>query len=60
MRSAYLATVLVPAWMAFATCWPLHRVDPYPFPFMLPPGNVVRLLLTLVILVGQQVLGESS
>ena len=46
--------------MAFATCGPLHRVDPYLFPFMLLLGNVVRLLLTLVILVGQQVRGESS
>ena len=39
---------------------PLHRVDPYPFPFLLFLDNVVQLVLCLVILVGQRVLGAAA
>jgi uncharacterized membrane protein len=60
MWSVYVTVVLVLAWMALATWGPLRRLDPYPFPFMLFLGNVVQLLLTFVILVGQQVLGRAA
>ena len=60
MWSVYATTALVLAWMAVATWGPLRRLDPYPFPFLLFLGNVAQLLLTFVILVGQQVLGRAA
>src|SRR6202011_5726757 len=56
----YFTTVFVLAWVALATFGPLHKADPYPFPFLLFLGNVVQLLLVFVILVGQQVLGRAA
>jgi hypothetical protein len=38
----------------------LHRVDPYPFAFLLFLNNVVQLVLCSVILVGQRVLGMAA
>src|SRR5215469_15071726 len=58
MWTVYGVTVFMLAWMAVATWGPLHRIDPYPFPFLLFLGNVAQLLLVFVILVGQQVLGR--
>jgi uncharacterized membrane protein len=60
MWSVYVTLAVVGGWMALATWGFLHRLDPYPFAFMLFLGNVVQLLLTFVILVGQQVLGRAA
>src|SRR5215472_3987497 len=42
----YFTTTFVLVWMALATWGPLHRLDPYPFAFLL--------------LIGQQVLGRAA
>ena len=62
MWAFYIAAVFMGAWMILAglTWGPLHRVDPYPFAFLLFLGNIVQLLLMFVIMVGQQVLGAAS
>jgi uncharacterized membrane protein len=60
MPALYAALVLVGGWMVLATWGPLHRVDPYPFPFLLFLNNVVQLVLCSVILVGQRVLGIAA
>jgi uncharacterized membrane protein len=56
MPALYVTLVIVGGWMALAAWGPLHRVDPYPFPFLLFLNNVVQLVLCSVILVGQRVL----
>lgn len=62
MWAVYLAFVFMVSWMVFAGfAWgPLHKIDPYPFAFLLFLGNIVQLLLMFVIMVGQQVLGAAS
>ena len=60
MPALYVALVVIGGWMVLATWGPLHRVDPYPFPFLLFLNNVVQLVLCLVILVGQRVLGAAA
>src|SRR5215472_19344521 len=60
MWVVYFTTTFVLVWMALATWGPLHRLDPYPFAFLLLLGNVTQLLLVFVILVGQQVLGRAA
>jgi len=60
MWVVYFTTTFVLVWMALATWGPLHRLDPYPFAFLLLIGNVTQLLLVFVILVGQQVLGRAA
>jgi uncharacterized membrane protein len=60
MPALYVTLVIVSGWMALATWGPLHRVDPYPFPFLLFLDNVVQLVLCPVILVGQRVLGMAA
>jgi uncharacterized membrane protein len=60
MWVVYFTTAFVLVWMALGTWGPLHRIDPYPFAFLLFMGNVVQLLLVFVILVGQQVLGRAA
>ena len=60
MWALYTALAIVGGWMALATWGPLHRVDPYPFRFLLFLDNVVQLALCLVILVGQRVLGVAA
>src|ERR1700733_9253877 len=60
MNALYLALAVVGGWMLLATWGPLHRVDPYPFRFLLFLENVVQLVLCLVILVGQRVLGAAA
>ncbi len=60
MPALYVALVIIGSWMVLATWGPLHRVDPYPFPFLLFLNNVVQLVLCLVILVGQRVLGAAA
>jgi uncharacterized membrane protein len=62
MWAVYLAVVVMVAWMILAgsTWGPLHKIDPYPFAFLLFLGNIVQLLLMFVIMVGQQVLGAAS
>jgi uncharacterized membrane protein len=62
MWAFYFAAVFMAMWMILAgfTWGPLHRVDPYPFAFLLFLGNIVQLLLMFVIMVGQQVLGAAS
>jgi len=60
MWVVYLTLVFISIWMILATWGPLHRADPYPFPFLLFLGNVVQLLLVFIILVGQQVLGINA
>ena len=60
MPALYAALVIIGGWMGLATWGPLHRVDPYPFPFLLFLNNVVQLVLCLVILVGQRVLGADA
>jgi uncharacterized membrane protein len=60
MPALYVTLVIVVGWMIMATWGPLHRVDPYPFPFLLFLNNVVQLVLCSVILVGQRVLGMAA
>lgn len=60
MPALYVTLVFVTGWMALATWGPLHRADPYPFPFLLFLNNVVQLVLCSVILVGQRVLGLAA
>jgi Protein of unknown function (DUF1003) len=60
MPALYVVLAIVGGYMTLATWGPLHRVDPYPFPFLLFLNNVVQLLLCLVILVGQRVLGMAA
>jgi uncharacterized membrane protein len=62
MWAFYIAAVTMAAWIVLAGfAWgPLHKVDPYPFAFLLFLGNIVQLLLMFVIMVGQQVLGAAS
>jgi uncharacterized membrane protein len=60
MPALYVVLAIVGGYMALATWGPLHRVDPYPFPFLLFLDNVVQLVLCLVILVGQRVLGAAA
>ena len=60
MPTLYVVLAIVGGYMTLATWGPLHRVDPYPFPFLLFLNNVVQLLLCLVILVGQRVLGMAA
>lgn len=62
MWAVYLAFVFMVSWMVLAGfAWgPLHKIDPYPFAFLLFLGNIVQLLLMFVIMVGQQVLGAAS
>jgi uncharacterized membrane protein len=61
MTALYATLVIVGGYMALATWWgPLHRLDHYPFPFLLFLDNVVQLVLCLVILVGQRVLGMAA
>jgi uncharacterized membrane protein len=60
MPALYVVLAIMGGYMALATWGPLHRVDPYPFPFLLFLDNVVQLVLCLVILVGQRVLGAAA
>ena len=62
MWAFYIAAVTMATWMILAGfAWgPLHKIDPYPFAFLLFLGNIVQLLLMFVIMVGQQVLGAAS
>jgi uncharacterized membrane protein len=62
MWAFYIAAVTMATWMVLAGfAWgPLHKIDPYPFAFLLFLGNIVQLLLMFVIMVGQQVLGAAS
>jgi uncharacterized membrane protein len=62
MWAFYIAAAVMALWIALAgpTWGPLHRVDPYPFAFLLFLGNIAQLLLMFVIMVGQQVLGAAS
>ena len=62
MWAFYAAALVMATWMILAgAAWgPLHRIDPYPFAFLLFLGNIVQLLLMFVIMVGQQVLGAAS
>jgi uncharacterized membrane protein len=60
MPALYAALVIIGGWMVLATWGPLHRIDPYPFRFLLFLNNVVQLVLCLVILVGQRVLGAAA
>jgi uncharacterized membrane protein len=61
MPALYVVLAIVGGYMTLATWWgPLHRADPYPFPFLLFLDNVVQLVLCLVILVGQRVLGAAA
>src|ERR1700730_6809029 len=60
MWVVYFTIGFISLWMILATWGPLHRLDPYPFAFLLFLGNVVQLLLVFIILVGQQVLGITA
>ena len=62
MWAFYAAALFMGTWMilAGATWGPLHRIDAYPFAFLLFLGNIVQLLLMFVIMVGQQVLGAAA
>ncbi|MBF9069952.1 DUF1003 domain-containing protein [Streptacidiphilus fuscans] len=60
MPALYLTLVFCGTWMVLATWGPLHRIDPYPFGFLLFLNNVVQLVLCAVILVGQRVLGKAA
>lgn len=60
MWAVYITVAFTFAWIGLATWGPLRHLDPYPFPFLLFLGNVVQLLMTFVILVGQKVLGRAA
>jgi uncharacterized membrane protein len=62
MWAFYTAAAVMALWIALAapTWGLLHKVDPYPFAFLLFLGNIAQLLLMFVIMVGQQVLGAAS
>lgn len=61
MPALYLVLLAFGGWMTLATWWrPLHRLDPYPFGFLMFLNNVAQLVLCLVILVGQRVLGRAA
>jgi uncharacterized membrane protein len=60
MWSVYITIILVAGWILLATTGPLHKSDPYPFPFLLFLGNLVQLMLVFVILVGQGVLARTA
>jgi uncharacterized membrane protein len=60
MPALYLTLIFCSGWMVLATWGPLHRVDPYPFGFLLFINNVLQLVLCAVILVGQRVLGMAA
>jgi uncharacterized membrane protein len=60
MWAVYVTVAFTFAWIGLATWGPLRHVDPYPFPFLLFLGNVVQLLMTFVIMVGQKVLGRAA
>ncbi|MFE3188046.1 DUF1003 domain-containing protein [Nocardia sp. NPDC059240] len=61
MPALYLVLVAFTGYMALGTWWgPLHRLDPYPFPFLLFLNNVAQLVLCLIILVGQRVLSAAA
>jgi uncharacterized membrane protein len=60
MPALYVVLTIVGGWMVLATWGPLHRVDPYPFAFLLFLDNVVQLVLCSVIMVGQRVLGLAA
>jgi len=62
MWAFYIAAAFMATWMVLAglTFGPLHKIDPYPFAFLLFLGNIVQLLLMFVLMVGQQVLGAAS
>jgi uncharacterized membrane protein len=60
MWVVYFTITFVLLWMLLGAFGPLHRLDPYPFAFLLFIGNVVQLLLVFVILVGQQVIGRAA
>lgn len=62
MWAFYIAAAFMGLWMILAglAVGPLHKIDPYPFAFLLFLGNIVQLLLMFVIMVGQQVLGAAS
>ncbi|MEY9939505.1 DUF1003 domain-containing protein [Streptacidiphilus sp. MAP5-3] len=60
MPALYFTLVFCGIWMILATLGPLHRIDPYPFGFLLFLNNVVQLVLCAVILVGQRVLGKAA
>ena len=62
MWAFYIAIGFMAFWMILAgfTFGPLHKIDPYPFAFLLFLGNIVQLLLMFVLMVGQQVLGSAA
>ncbi|MBF6059427.1 DUF1003 domain-containing protein [Nocardia terpenica] len=61
MPALYAVLVVFGAYMTLATWWgPLHRLDPYPYPFLLFVNNIAQLVLCLIILVGQRVLSAAA
>jgi uncharacterized membrane protein len=59
MWAFYAAAVFQLAWMGLAQARVL-RFDPYPFPFLLFLSSLVQLVFMLVIMVGQEVLGQAA
>jgi uncharacterized membrane protein len=59
MWTVYICLAVTAIWMVLGSRQVLG-FDPYPYPFLLFLGNVVQLLLIFVILLGQQVLGQSA
>lgn len=61
MPALYAILVIFGVYVTLANWWgPLHRLDPYPFPFLLFLNNVAQLVLCLIILVGQRVLSAAA
>ncbi|MQY30406.1 DUF1003 domain-containing protein [Nocardia aurantia] len=61
MPALYVVLAAFTGYMASAAGrGPLHRLDPYPFPFLLFLNNVAQLMLCLIILVGQRVLTAAA
>lgn len=59
MWTVYICLAITAIWMVIGSRQ-LLGFDPYPYPFLLFLGNVVQLLLIFIILLGQQVLGQSA
>lgn len=59
MRTVYECLAINVVWIVLGSrqVW---GFDPYPYPFLLFMGNVVQLLLTFIILLGQQALGRTT
>ncbi len=60
MYAVYFFAAFMAAWMLFQVASGKAAFDPYPFAFLLFPGNIVQLLLIPLIMVGQNLQGRHA